>query len=80
MNRPHTNVATLWMAASNILQCTGRIEEHELWVNDPYRRTFIDRELRNSAREIADWLGCDLVERHVATVTIVPCNAEEEAA
>jgi hypothetical protein len=85
MNSNHTNVAQLWFAASKILQCTGRLHEHELWVQDNTRR-FIEEDLMKHATEIADWLGCDLVARKSAfvklnpTVTILPLDAEEEAA
>lgn len=75
----HTNVAALWMAAAKILQCTGRLREHELWVKDDTRR-FIEEDLMEAATDIAEWLGCDLVKRKPATVTILPLDAEEEAA
>lgn len=65
MDRKYTNVSGLWMAASKILQLTGRLHEHELWVNDGTRR-FIEEDLHKQATEIADWLGCDLVKREPA--------------
>ena len=66
MSSNHTNVAPLWFAASHLLQATGRLQEHELWDNTPEHRVFIERELMEAARQIANWLDCDLIKREPA--------------
>ena len=80
MKGRYTNVAPLWMAASHMLQATGRLQEHELWDGTPEHRVFVERQLMECATQIADWFGCDLVKRQPATVTILPLDVEEEAA
>ena len=79
MNRNYTNVAPLWMAASHMLQATGRLQEHELWDRTPEHRVFIERQLMECATQIADWFGCDLVKRQSNVVTILPIDADEAA-
>lgn len=76
----HTNVAKLWMAASALLQQTGRLQEHELWSDNRLHRSFIERDMLACAQEIAEWFGCDLVKREPASVvTILPIDIDEAA-
>lgn len=77
----HTNVAQLVLYASKLLQYTGRLQEHELWDGEPLHRLFIERDMADCAKEIADWFGCDLVERQSTPLTVImPYDADEEAA
>ncbi len=59
----HTNTAALTFAACDILECVGRLNEHELWEGDPANRKYIDETMMKAATRIANWLGCDLVKR-----------------
>jgi hypothetical protein len=65
-----TNTAALWIASANLIAATGRLREHEQWNADPAYRRFIDAEIRDAAKKIADWLDCDLVPRSSVLVGV----------
>lgn len=70
MNR-HTNFAALEHHATHLIRLCGRIQENELWVEDAFKRSLLDIHIREHITELANWIGCELVQRE--------CKIEEAA-
>lgn len=56
MTSRHTNKAVLSRSATSLLECAGRLREHETWDNDERYRKYIEEEIQKETGDILDWI------------------------